>query len=105
MSVHFSHDVATDRELRLGDGRRVTYSEFGDPDGTRVLSCHGGLVCRFDVEPSAAAFHDRRARVISPDRPGVGGSDRRPGHSTADWADDVRELLDALGIERCAVMG
>jgi pimeloyl-ACP methyl ester carboxylesterase len=105
MSGTFTHDGTTDRELRLADGRRVTYSELGAPDGAPVLSCHGGLVCRFDVEPNANEFHDLRARVISPDRPGVGGSDRRPGHSTADWVDDARELLDALGIKRCAVMG
>jgi pimeloyl-ACP methyl ester carboxylesterase len=103
--VKFSHDGATDHELHLGDGRRVTYSEFGDPDGAPVLSCHGGLLCRFDVEPGAASFRDLGARVISPDRPGVGGSDRKPGHSTVDWVDDAREVLDALGIERCAVMG
>jgi len=105
MTGQFSHDRATDRELRLRDGRRVTYSEFGDPGGAPVLSCHGGLLCRFDVEPNAAAFRELGTRVISPDRPGIGGSDRRPGHSTADWADDARELLDALGIDRCAVMG
>lgn len=101
----FSHDAGTDHELRLADGRRVAYSEFGDPGGVPVLNCHGGLMCRFDVEPVADEFRAAGARVVSPDRPGVGGSDREPGHSTADWADDAGELLDALGIERCAVMG
>jgi pimeloyl-ACP methyl ester carboxylesterase len=62
-------------------------------------------VCRIDVEPGSAAFTALGARVISPDRPGVGGSDRAPGRTTYDFADDARELLDALGIERCAVMG
>jgi pimeloyl-ACP methyl ester carboxylesterase len=42
---------------------------------------------------------------VSPDRPGVGRSDRRPGASTADWAADAEALLDQLGIARCAVMG
>ena len=101
----FHHDPAVDDELRLADGRRVTYSRFGDPDGTPVLNCHGGLMCRFDVEPCAAEFAALGAFVVSPDRPGVGGSDRKPGRSTVDWVDDARELLDALGIDRVAVMG
>jgi len=105
MSDSFSHDPASDRELRLADGRRLTWSEFGAPDGIPVLSCHGGLLCRFDVEPCAPGFAEAGLRVLSPDRPGVGRSDRAPGHSTADWVDDARQLLDSLGVERVAVMG
>ncbi len=101
----FVHDRATDRELRLADGRRMQWSEFGAPDGAPVLSCHGGLLCRFDVEPCAAAFAAARLRVISPDRPGVGGSDRAPGHVTVDWVDDARQLLDSIGLDRVAVTG
>jgi pimeloyl-ACP methyl ester carboxylesterase len=101
----FQHDNRTDRELRLADGRRLEYSEFGAPTGEPVLSCHGGLLCRFDIEPCAAEFAERGVRVLSPDRPGVGGSARRPGHSTADWVDDVQQLIDALGVEQLAVMG
>ncbi len=101
----FRHDPTVDRELRLADGRRVTYSVFGDPDGTPVLNCHGGLMCRFDVEPCAAELASLGAFVVSPDRPGVGGSDRKRGRATVDWTDDARELLDALGIDRVAVMG
>ncbi len=101
----FHHDPAVDDELRLADGRRVTYSRFGDPDGTPVLNCHGGLMCRFDVEPCAAEVGALGAFVVSPDRPGVGGSDRKRGRATVDWAEDARELLDALGIDQVAVMG
>jgi pimeloyl-ACP methyl ester carboxylesterase len=105
MNATFRHDPATDRDLRVADGRRMQWSEFGAPDGIPVLSCHGGLLCRFDVEPCAAAFTVAGLRVISPDRPGVGGSDRAPGHSTADWVDDARQLLDSLGLDRVAVTG
>ena len=65
---------------------------YGDPDGIPVLNCHGGLVCRIDVEPNVADFEALRARVISPDRPGVGRSDRSPGRVTADFADDVARV-------------
>lgn len=105
MTAEFRHDATSDHELTLADGRRMTWSEFGAPAGTPVLSCHGGLLCRFDVEPCAAGFAEAGLRVISPDRPGVGGSDRAPGHSTGDWADDAGQLLDALGLDRVAVTG
>jgi pimeloyl-ACP methyl ester carboxylesterase len=105
MSDTFRHDPASDHELRLDDGRRMTWSELGAPDGAPVLSCHGGLLCRFDVEPCAADFAAAGLRVISPDRPGIGRSDRAPGHSTVDWVDDARQLLDALALERVAVTG
>jgi len=101
----FGHDTSTDRVLALRDGRTLGYSEFGDPGGAPVLNCHGGLLCRFDVEPCATELGALGARVISPDRPGVGTSDRKPGRATVDWADDARELLDALGLDRVAVMG
>ena len=103
--VSFEHDTGADHTLRLRDGRRLGYARFGAPDGVPILNCHGGLLCRFDVEPCAQEFHALGVSVVSPDRPGVGSSDRHPGHSTVDWVDDVRELLDALGIDRCAVMG
>ncbi len=101
----FTHDAAVDHVVELRDGRRLGYAVYGDPDGVPILNCHGGLVCRFDVEPCADDFRTLGVSVVSPDRPGVGLSDRRPGHSTADWADDARELLDALGVDRLAVMG
>ncbi len=105
MSTEFRHDPAVDHDLTLADGRRLRYSEFGAPDGAVILNCHGGLLCRFDVEPCAVELAALGVRVVSPDRPGVGGSDRMPGHSTGDWADDARELLDAIGVDRAAVMG
>jgi pimeloyl-ACP methyl ester carboxylesterase len=39
------------------------------------------------------------------DRPGFGGSDLVPGRSLSDFAADVRELADALGLERFSILG
>lgn len=91
--------------VRLPDGRALAYEEYGAPAGLPVLNCHGGLLCRLDVEPVAAVAADLGVRIVSPDRPGVGRSDRHPDASTADWAVDAEALLDALGIGRCGVMG
>jgi pimeloyl-ACP methyl ester carboxylesterase len=42
-------------------------------------------------------------RVVSPDRPGYGGSSPQPGRSMAAWPKDVSALADALGIDRFLV--
>ncbi|MBK9179428.1 MAG: alpha/beta hydrolase [Acidimicrobiales bacterium] len=89
----------------MADGRVLGYSEFGDEAGYPILNNHGGLVCRLDVELAHADARSAGVRIISPDRPGVATSDRRPGRDTLDWADDVGELLDALGIDELANMG
>jgi pimeloyl-ACP methyl ester carboxylesterase len=44
-------------------------------------------------------------RIIAPDRPGVGLSTFQPQRQLTDWADDVRQLADSLGIERFLVAG
>ena len=44
-------------------------------------------------------------RIISPDRPGIGESTRRPGRTLLDWPDDVRQLADQLAVDAFGVMG
>ena len=73
------HHGVTVATVRLPDGRALAFQEFGDPAGFPVLNRHGGLMCRLDVEPAAATAAELGLRIVSPDRPGVGRSDRRPG--------------------------
>jgi pimeloyl-ACP methyl ester carboxylesterase len=91
--------------VRLEGGRRLGYREYGDPAGRPLVSCHGGLVCGLDAAPLEAHARSLSIRLIAPDRPGIGGSDPAPGRTTADGAGDVTGLLDALGIDRAAVLG
>ena len=98
--------VLGDQELTLPDGRRIGYTLYGDAYGYPVLNCHGGLLSGHDVGP---ADEDARALglcLISPDRPGVGRTDRLPGHSLLRWVDaDVVPLLENLDVEELRVMG
>lgn len=91
--------------LQLTDGRALEYREYGDPAGRPVINCHGGLLCGLDVAPFDDAARDAGIRLVSPDRPGLNGSDPLADRTTANWADDVRELADALGLERFGVLG
>jgi pimeloyl-ACP methyl ester carboxylesterase len=44
-------------------------------------------------------------RLLVPDRPGYGGSSRRPGRRVADVVEDIVQLADALGWDRFATWG
>ncbi len=89
----------------VAGGRRLAWSEYGDPAGAPVVWHHGGLSCRLDaarVHPSAL---ESGVRLIAPDRPGIGWSDRDPGRTVASWGTDVATLVDRLGIDRFATVG
>jgi pimeloyl-ACP methyl ester carboxylesterase len=89
----------------MPDGRELAYEEYGDPDGTPVLSFHGGLSSRLDAAPAHEAALSLGIRIISPDRPGIGRSTFQPGRRLLDWPDDVAALTAALAIDHFAVMG
>ena len=95
----------TDQVVRLRDGRRLGYTEYGDPAGFPLVNCHGGLACRLDVAAADGVARRSSVRLISPDRPGVGLSDPQPGRTVLDWAADVSQLTNHLGVERFSVMG
>jgi pimeloyl-ACP methyl ester carboxylesterase len=97
--------VSGDAALRLGDGRTLAYSEAGAPDGAPVFHFHGLPGSRLERWGGAEAYAAVGARLITPDRPGIGRSDRQAGRSLIDWAGDVAELAQALKLRRFAVMG
>jgi pimeloyl-ACP methyl ester carboxylesterase len=97
--------LAVDRIVRLQDGRSMSYAQYGSPDGFPIVNAHGGLACRLDVAAADAIAAAAGVRLISPDRPGVGRSDPRPGRTIDDWARDVAGLLDLIDVDRFAVMG
>jgi pimeloyl-ACP methyl ester carboxylesterase len=93
-----------DRTLRLADGRRLAYAEYGSPDGVPLFLFHGLPGSRL-AGPEMWLDDPGPVRVIAPDRPGFGLSTFQPGRRFPDWTDDVRELADSLGIDRFLVVG
>lgn len=91
--------------IRLSDGRRLGYAEYGDPDGTPVIFFNGTPGTRIKGAVAADAATRSRVRLICPDRPGYGLSDPKRGRLLLDWPADVVQLADGLGIERFAVAG
>lgn len=100
-----SAGLAPAEELRLADGRRLAYSQYGRPDGVPIFFFHGWPGSRLDFAANDAAAAAVGVRVIAVDRPGLGASDPKPGRRVLDWPDDVAALADALAIERFAVVG
>jgi len=94
-----------DRVVRLRDGRLMGFAQYGDPNGFPIVNAHGGLAGRLDVMAAAPVASQAGVRLLSPDRPGIGLSDRLPGRTLLDWPRDVEEMADQLRLERFASMG
>lgn len=97
--------AAASRELRLADGRRLGYVEYGDPAGRPVFLFHGLPGSRLQHHPDTTIAAGLGARLIALDRPGFGLSDPHPRRTLSDWPADVAALADHLGIQRFAVVG
>lgn len=94
----------SDDAIRLRDGRRLAFAEWGAPDGDVVLFFHGRPHSRLWC-PDEAVTLASGVRLVTVDRPGVGGSDVLPRRTFADWPADVVELADALRIDEFGVIG
>jgi pimeloyl-ACP methyl ester carboxylesterase len=94
-----------DRLVRLRDGRRLGYAEYGAADGSPVLYFHGLGTTRFSCPPYDDVAARLGVRLIAVDRPGLGLSDPHRRRGLLDWPVDVAQLADQLGIGRFSVVG
>jgi pimeloyl-ACP methyl ester carboxylesterase len=92
-------------ELTLRDGRTLTYCLYGPDQGVPVLFHYGTPGVRLLASRAVRAAERCGVRLLVPDRPGYGGSTRRPGRRVADVVDDIAHLADALGWDRFASWG
>lgn len=84
------------------NGARLWYEESGDPSGHAVTFVHAGICDHRQWDRQMAAFGERY-RVIRFDMRGHGQSELPAG--PASMSDDLGGLLDALNVERSAVIG
>jgi pimeloyl-ACP methyl ester carboxylesterase len=96
---------SNDRTIRLRDGRRLGYAEWGDAGGRPVLYFHGWPGARVEGRLAEEAARARGVRLIAIDRPGMGLSDFQPRRTLVDWPDDVLQRAAALGLDRFALLG
>jgi pimeloyl-ACP methyl ester carboxylesterase len=89
----------------LADGRTLAWAESGDPDGLPVIQLHGTPGGRLAVTAEDERAIRQGLRVITPERPGYGASDPRPGRAVVDVVDDVVAVMDACQVDRAVVIG
>lgn len=82
----------------------MAYGEYGDPDGLPLILCHGLAGCRKMITEDECFCLQMGIRLIVPDRPGHGLSCFHKKGSLLSWAEDVRQLADALGLERFSIL-
>jgi pimeloyl-ACP methyl ester carboxylesterase len=95
----------SERDVTLRDGRTLHVYDDGDPDGLVVVEHHGTPGSGYTYPPDVELARERGLRVIAYDRAGYGQSTPNPGRVVVDVVHDIEDVLDALGIERCASLG
>lgn len=95
------------RFLELPGGERVRVVEGGDPAAAPVLFVHGWGASAYYYRKLLPAVIEGGWRVIAMDLRGHGGSDKPRDeslYSSAAMADQVGEVMDALGLDRLALV-
>lgn len=91
-------------QLRLPDGRQLTWYEYGPASGQPLLFCTGAGMSG-SLGFGAASLQALNIRVIAPDRPGLGGSDPHPEKTLSSWCRDTAELLASQKITAPLCLG
>lgn len=96
--------AAHSRTISLRDGRLLGFDDVGDPDGTPVLYFHGFGSTRLIRHPEDAIAARLGIRLLAVDRPGIGLSSSRPARRLLDFAADIEQLAETLGLDRFAIV-
>lgn len=91
--------------ILLQDGRHIGLCEYGDLAGFPIFFFHGTPGSRVMFLEDDPISKELGIRLICLDRPGFGLSTPQPERTILDWAKDVLEVADQLGIHHFSVMG
>ena len=70
MPEHPHPSAAAPHAMKLPDGRRLAWAEYGDPEGSPLFFHHGIPSSRLVAGPLDGAARRSGVRLIAPDRPG-----------------------------------
>jgi pimeloyl-ACP methyl ester carboxylesterase len=84
--------------VQLENDAVVAFEEYGDAKGVPVIFCHGWPSSRTMAQLTDEPARELGVRIVSPDRPGIGGSSPQPNRKLADWSRLMERVLDRLGI-------
>ena len=83
---------------------RIAVSDFGPADGKPVVILHSNVSGRHHPRSFIAALRANGFRPITFDRAGYGLSTMVNGDPAQSGVGDIVDILDALGIEKCALL-
>ncbi|MBF4162869.1 alpha/beta fold hydrolase [Nocardioides acrostichi] len=97
---------ALEGNVEVGDGRRMSFAEYGSRSGPAIVWMHGTPGARRQIPLEARDYaREHGLRIIGIDRPGIGSSTPHLYEQILDWTDDLALLLDTLSIEEFRVVG
>ncbi len=92
--------------MTVGDGRQLSFAEYGPPDGLPIVWLHGTPDASRQIPLEARAFAaEMGVRIIGIDRPGIGSSSPYLHDNVLEWTNDLRLLLDALSVDTFRLVG
>jgi pimeloyl-ACP methyl ester carboxylesterase len=97
--------VPADQHLVTPEGRRLTYTVTGPPDGLPVVVHHGTPGSAHASQSWLRATAAHGLRLVTYERGGYGSSERNAGRVVADCAAEVALILDAIGADVCITEG
>lgn len=100
-----SDTITTPSTATLADGRTLSYAVHGAADGPWVIHHHGTGASRLEGAIFDELGREHGFRVLTIDRPSYGLSTPKDDRTLMEWADDVAQVCEQLGIDRFVVSG
>lgn len=104
IKIHMS-DLKKNNYIVLTDNRKLGYEDFGDINDPVIFIFHGTPGSRIGGLEDSFLMKNFNVRFITPERPGYGLSDPLPNRKISDWALDIKELANKLGIQKFHIAG
>jgi pimeloyl-ACP methyl ester carboxylesterase len=90
--------------LKLKDGRRLAFEQYGAENGIPVIFQHGLGDSRLARHPDDKLTIEAGIRLITVDRSGYGESSPHPGRTFLNWVLDIEQLADHLKLDKFGVL-
>jgi pimeloyl-ACP methyl ester carboxylesterase len=94
-----------DNIAKLSDGRIIGFSDYGKSGAIPIMLFHGTPGSRIYGLEDNPMLDQFGIRIITPERPVYGLSTPNPRRRILNWAEDVKELADHLGLNQFHVAG
>ena len=90
--------------IQLEDGRELCYIDICEHNPTVLIFIHGWQTSKYTVKPYEKLAQKLDVRLISFDRPGIGGSTQHPDGDIKTLSGDLDQLVEHLKIKKFSLM-